>query len=375
MPRFAVYYILMSRASFLRLFPTPRYLAMSVAGLDISDQSVKFIKLSLRGEKLMIESYGEKPVPLGAIESGLVRDSEALARVLFELKEEYHLTQIVASMPEEEAYIARLTLPARRESELREAVELQLEEYVPLPPGEAIFDYEVIEPPPTENGKYELVVSALPRRIVTNYTEVFKKTGLQAVAFEVEAHAIARSVMPVGEDRLTMIVDFGKTRTSFFIASGWSVVFTATAKSIGGEDITVAIQKSLNLSRAKAEELKVEQGLLGTHSNRELFFAIIPIISVLRDEITKHQSYWETHRDDHGRLGRRIEEVIICGGQATLPGLVDHLNMSLDVPVVIGNPWQNLFSFEKYIPPINLNQALRYTTAIGLSLRTLAQFT
>ena len=366
---------LMKRARFLRLFPTPRYLAMPAAGLDISDQSVKFIKLAWRGGEIAIEHYGEQSIPVGTIESGAVRNLAALADILTELKQKYRLAEVVASMPEEEAYIVRLALPAREPSELRESIELQLEEHVPLPAGEAVFDYEVIDAPSAERGNYELAISALPQRTVTSYTEAFARARLRPMAFEVEAHAIARAVIRSGEDRLAMIIDFGKTRTSFFIVSGWSVVFTATTKNIGGEDITTAIQKSLNLPHDEAEQLKVERGLLTAHNQRELFFAVIPIISVLRDEITKHQSYWETHRENHGRLGRRLEEVIICGGQATLPGLIDYLNMNLDLPVTLGNPWINLFSFEKYIPPINLNQALRYTTAIGLSLRTLTRLT
>lgn len=368
----------MSRANFFRLFPTPRYLAMPAAGIDISDQSVKFIQLAPRGGKIAIERYGEKPIPVGTIESGAIRNEAALIQVLTELKEEYQLTEVVASMPEEEAYIVRLTLPARKLIEIRESVELQLEEYVPLPAGEAVFDYEVIEPPaqkPTEEGSYELAVSALPHRTVAGYAQAFAGAHLRPVAFEIEAHAITRSVIRAAEDRLVMIVDFGKTRTSFFIACGWAVVSTATAKSIGGEDITTAIQKGLNLSHSQAERLKVERGLLARSDQREPFFSIMSIVSVLRDEIAKHQNYWETHRENHGRLGRRLEEVIICGGQATLPGLIDYLNMNLDLPVTLGNPWTNLFSFEKYIPPLNLNQALRYTTAIGLSLRTLTRFT
>ncbi len=365
----------MSRASFLRLFPTPRYLAMPAVGIDISDQSVKFTKLSLKGEKVVIERYGERTIPVGTIESGAVRNQEALVGVLAELKAEYHLREVVASLPEEEAYIVRLNLPVKKLTEIRESVELQLEEYVPLPPTEAVFDHEIIDPPPTEEGNYEIVVSAIPKKTVSTYTSAFAAAGLRPVAFEVEAQAIARAVVPTGEDRILMLVDFGKTRTSFFIVSGWSVVFTATAKNIGGEDITTTIQKSLTLSHEVAEKLKIERGLLSSRGKRDLFFAILPIVSVLRDEIMKHQSYWETHREETGRLGRAVEEVIICGGQATLPGLIDYLNLNLNIPVRLGNPWQNLFSFEEYIPPINLNQALRYTTAIGLSLRTLARFT
>ena len=179
----------MSRANFLRLFPTPRYLAMPAVGVDISDQSVKFMQLAFRRDQIVIERYGEKPIPVGVIESGTIRDSASLIKILTELKSEHQLTEVVVSMPEEEAYIARLTLPTMKPSELRGSIELQLEEYVPLPAGEAVFDYEVIEAPGNKQGNYELAVSALPRRTVASYTEAFAGAHLRPLAFEVEAHA------------------------------------------------------------------------------------------------------------------------------------------------------------------------------------------
>ena len=210
-------------------------------------------------------------------------------------------------------------------------------------------------------------VSVFQKNIVVTYTAALAAAELTPLALEIEAQAIARSIIRSGDKCLSMIVDFGKTRSSFFIARDSAVLFTTTVDHLGGEDLTKAVQKNLNLGYAEAEKLKVEKGLLGGQTNKELFFALLPLVSILRDEIIKHYSWWESRRGET-HLDQPIEQIIICGGQATLPGLIDYLNLAW--PVRIGNPWTNLFSFEEYIPAINLNQALRYTTSLGLALRS-----
>ena len=352
---------------FDRLFPTPKYLIRPTVGLDISDQSVKFIELDRHRSHFVVSKFGEKSIPVGTIESGLIKDRTGLAKILTALATEQKFSHVVVSLPEEEAYVTRLSLPASRPADLRESLELQLEEYIPLPAPEIIFDFEVL----SHAKSYNLSLSAFPKSIIADYSQVLASSGLTLLAAGIEAQAIARAVVQANDKRLALIVDFGKTRTSFFVVNGAMVLFTATAKHIGGEDITKAVQKNLGLDYTEAEKLKVEQGLLTAKSHRELFFSILPIVSVLRDEIIKHYFWWESHREEHARPDQSIERIVICGGQATLPGLIDYLNLNLDWPVELGNPWTNILSFEDSIPSLNLNQALRYTTSLGLALRGL----
>ncbi len=362
---------------FDRLFPAPKYLVRPTVGLDISDQSVKFVELDRHGRRLVMSRYGEKTIPVGTIESGLIKDQTTLTKILSGLTAEQKFSQVVISLPEEEAYVVRLSLPVFDSADLRESLELQLEEHIPLPAAEIVFDFEILtapgslSPPARPPNKYDLSLSAFPKSIIDDYVKVLTAAGLMPLAAEIEAQAITRAVVRAGDEQLVLIVDFGKTRTSFFIANGSTVLFTATAKQIGGEDITKAVQKNLNLTYAEAEKLKVDQGLLTIKNQRALFSSILPIVSVLRDEIIKHCFWWESRRNEQARPDRPIERIIICGGQATLPGLIDYLNLNLDWPVELGNPWTNVLSFEDYIPDLNLNQALCYTTALGLALRDL----
>ena len=52
-------------------------------------------------------------------------------------------------------------------------------------------------------------------------------------------------------------------------------------------------------------------------------------------------------------------------------GISDYLSISLGLNVVLGNPWTNLISFEKYIPEIGAKEATEYSTAIGLAMKNI----
>ena len=61
---------------FLRLFPLPKILSEPFFGLDISDESLKFVELIATKGGIKLGRYGEKSIPPGVIESGKIKDSK-----------------------------------------------------------------------------------------------------------------------------------------------------------------------------------------------------------------------------------------------------------------------------------------------------------
>ena len=391
----------MLRAPFLKFFPPPRYLERRAVGLDISDRSIKYAKLEWsagRRSALRLERFGEVELPAGVVEGGQIKNQTALGAALRGLREKTGLREVVFSLPEEQAFLLRLFLPEMAEREVRQSLELQLEEYVPLPAERLFFDYEVVSAPapPAGGAGYELAVSAFPRATVLDYLAIITAAGFSPVAAEIEGQAVARAILPPpawpadrrarqkpDEKRgATLLVDFGRARTGFALVDDGRVVATATVVTIGGELVTAAIQKSLNVSPAEAERLKLTTGLLATGDDRRVLFALLPIVSVLRDEINKFRGYWETHGDlappapPSGGVGgaappfrRRVTRVLLTGGQATLPGLVQYLAGGLGLAVELGDVWTNILDARRVLPPIKFNDSFKYATALGLALR------
>ena len=133
--------------------------------------------------------------------------------------------------------------------------------------------------------------------------------------------------------------------------------------------MTAIVARQLNISIVEAEQKKNELGLNRSDKNKDSFFAVLPTITAIKDEITQRINYWHG-REEGAEHQDRITRIVLCGGQSVLPGLVDFLQSYFDLPVEIGNPWKNFYPAELGVPPLELRESLRYATAIGLSLRS-----
>lgn len=358
----------MKRSIFYRLFPPPKFLKMPALGLDISDKSLHFVKLKESKGGFVVSAFGEKEIPKNAIEAGEIKNPGEVAKVLASLKDEFGSEFVHVSLPEQRAFLLKLHIPDMKRNEIRGNVELQLEDNVPISAREAIFDYDIVGNNAHKDGKLEIELSVFPRSVVENYMEIFREVGLTPLSFEFEAQAIARSVIAEGDNGTFMVVDFGKTRTGISIVSEGTTRFTSTV-DIGGASLTEAIEKTLKIKSDEAERIKKEKGIITRKENEDLFLTMMTKIGVLREEINKHYIYWHTHKDQYGKKRPKIEKIILCGGDANLAGLSEHLSAGLGISVELANVMMNVNSFDRYIPEIDFNESLRYATAIGLALR------
>jgi type IV pilus assembly protein PilM len=355
----------MLRTSYNRFFPTPHFLEMPSFGFDISDESLKFVKLDSTKDGIRISKYGEKKIPAGIVESGKIVDAKKFEELLVEVKKEQGVKAVRVSLLESQIYLFKLSLDKQGVQNIREAIELSLEEHIPIPAGEAVFDYDLIEE--TEKN-LELQVAAIPRNVIEDYLSVFKNTGIFVHSFEIEAQSIARAIVKKGDMETYMIVDFGEKRTGIFIISKGVVMFTSTL-DIGGMTLTNMIEKNFQISFEEAEKMKRQYGLQRNTVNKELFSVLLNSVSILRDEVAKHFVYWNTRQDEEGRANPLIKKIILCGGDSNLIGLADYFSISLKTEVIRANVWINIVeNVEKDIPNVNYQQALSFASAIGLAL-------
>ncbi len=342
--------------------PSPSYLQLPAVGFDISDQSLKYVKLRREKKELRLVSFGKKSFQAGIIEAGQIKNPDTFIKFLQDFRKELKNDYLIVALPEEKTYVGTIQMPLMKEEEIKSSLEMQLEEHIPLQAKEVIFDFEIIKSADKDHKEDHLDVSftAAPTSLVESYRNVLKGAGFTPLAFETEPHALARALIKSEDKRVQMILDFGKTRTSFLITVGQRVGFTSTTKT-AGESLDKALSKAHSMTLEEGDKLKKEKGLSPP---------LMPVISEIKDEAKKHIAYWESHNDDHNNSHKNIEKIILCGGDANLIGLPEYLSRELHLPVEMGNAWINLTDFEDYIPEIELKESLMYATAIGLALRS-----
>ena len=354
----------------MSLFSAPEFLSMPAVGLDISADAVRFIELKQKVENLEVSRHASRNFPMGIIANGHVQDKKRLQDVIASLAYEYKLSFANVSLPEEQAYLANMRIPRVPLNQVRGTIELSLEEHVPISGADATFDYIIIgEGSGQKKEGIDVVVSVLPRTAVEEYLEIFHGTGITPKAFEFESQAMARSIIPKGDNGTFLVVDIGKMVTDVFVAANGVVQFSASL-DIGGHNMTQAIEKALKVTYDEAEALKVKHGLIGGTKEEQVRTELLTVISDLRSRILRHYSYWQTHHGD--KVGGNIESVYLTGGGANLKGVAEFIAMALDVQVKIANPWVNVCSFEKYVPPLAMHESHGYTAAIGLALRNIS---
>lgn len=354
----------MLKRAFSRFFPTPDFLSVNSFGLDISEESIKFIELILTHDGIRAGRHGERNIPPGVMESGKIKDVKKMSEILAVLRKEEGIRVVRVSLPEQQVYLYQFDLEKEGLKSVRENIEFSLEEHIPVPAEDAVFDYELI----SENEKsLRIQVAAIPKNVISNYLTAFEESQISVRSFELEAQAIVRSVINKGDRNAYMIVDFGEKSTGIFIVSGGVVMFTSTL-DIGGFTLNTMLQKSFNINHEAADKLKKEYGLQRNMENKEVFPVILNSVSVLRDEIAKHFTYWHTHRDESNKENPPIKKIILCGGDSNLIGLADYLATSMKILVEMANVWVNIENIENKVPAMNSKRALSFAASLGLAL-------
>lgn len=321
---------------FFKLFPPPKFLDIPYAGLDICDDAVRCIQYSRSSRGLSIHRYGTKFLSPGIIENGEVKDPQALVDALSVLSKKLNVHVVRASLPEERMYLFQTEVPSTDEKEIRQNIEFKLEENVPLSPAESVFFFDLI--PATSLAS----VSVAPKSVVTSYLDIIKSAGMTVLSFEVQAKAIARSLIHENETSGTsMIIYIMNFKTGMYVINGGVVCFTST----------------------------IPWGHKSRYNNGN---NIETNIAELRKHIEQIHGYWA----EHGR-GTVISKIILAGHGAITNSVVSKCLLDFTesvstagpkIQVEVGRVWQNACLPEKYVPPIPYDDSLDYAIAAGLAL-------
>lgn len=348
---------------FNAIFPSPAFFTLPSVGIDFSDATMRYVELSATAPGITPVRFGEIAIPPGCIEGGRVSNEKTFTQFLRNVKRDHNLNFVRVAIPESQVYSFTLSIDIAAREDIRSAIELVIEENIPLKAIETIFDYSILK---TVGNMLTVQVVAVSESTSTTLFNCFVKAGLRPLAFELDAQAIARAALPTTAQGCRMIVDIGLHRTGIIVTAQGSVVYTATIE-FGGAMLTQTLSARLGISFDQAEEWKKTVGLSHSQEHAAFFDVLSVGIIPLKDEINRRFLYWQERKEQLGGFPS-IEAVYICGGHGNLQGLTDYLETALRLPVMRVNPWVNCFSFEQYIPEISSESSMSYVTAVGLAL-------
>lgn len=329
-------------------------------GLDISSTDMKVMSIDLK--RNAVTGYGVIDLDPLQIKKALDEDNSYLLSSLQTLLERKLVgnlvsTQVVLGIPTARTFSRTFTVPTSAERTLKEAVAIEVGQYIPLPLPLLYVDYEIIE---RNESTITVIMSAVPRKLIDNALSACEAVGLDVIMIEPAINAVARVLKMTEEGYLpTVIVDIGAANTDIAVLDG-SVRITGGIAT-GGNTFTLDIAKKLGVTLENAHQLKVLNGLAPGAKQAKLTTALRPALRGIITETRKVIRYYNERLSSD----RRLEQVLVVGSGSNVPGIGEYFTNELVMPSRTANPWQEL-DFGELPQPAKQFRS-RYISVAGLA--------
>ena len=350
--------------------------------IDFGARSIKVVKLHKISDGYELDNYGVTLSPEGAIANGEILNTVAVADTLIKLLKDSGIrdNKAIIAITGQKVIIREIVLPLMEKEELMAGVMWEAPKYVPYDLNKSIIDAEKVDEFVEKDGNkmMRVLLVAAPKSIIQPYMKVLKKARIIPKIVDVISSANIR----VFENHLTdkkeeeqegtiidIIISIGASSTILSLVEKGNLKFTRNIL-IGGNDITKAINKSLNISFNEAEKLKRETKIvLGPKAeeekNNESGKIIVEILNQITKEVRKSLSYYKTQSQ---RV--KYNKIIFSGGCVNIKGIEKYLSEQFEIPIIIGDPLEKVKINERLFDIEGIKK-LKDTlaTVIGLAMR------
>jgi type IV pilus assembly protein PilM len=312
-------------------------------GLDISSTSVKLVELSSspRGGR-RLERYAIEPLPRGAVVDGNIEKVDVVADTARRAwrKAGCKTKNVALALPASAVITKKILLPANlNEDELEIQVESEANQYIPFALDEVSLDFCVVGPAAQSKEEAEVLLAASRKERVEDRVAVAEAAGLKAVVMDIETYAARAAVDNVsrqfpnnGEGLVLALFYIGANTLSVSVTMNGQVVYERD-QAFGGNQLTQDIARAYGLSFEEAETKK-RGGDLPDGWQKDF---LTPFVETSALEVTRALQFFFTSTPYS-----RVDQIMLAGGCAVLPGLVDAVVNRTQVPTSVVSPFKGM---------------------------------
>lgn len=341
-----------------------------VIGLDIGSNSIKLVQLAETKKGYQLVKLGIAQLPPEAIVDGSIIDSMTVTNAIKELvaQQGIKVKDAVSGLAGNSVIIKKVSLSAMTEDELAESIQWDAEQHIPFPIADVNIDFQILGTDTEGRGQMDVMLVAVKKDMINDYTNVIKEAGLNPVVIDVDSFALENMfeanyhVVPTEN---IAVVNIGAGVMSINVLKGGVTAFTR-AITMGGNLFTEEIQKSLNISFKDADALKV----CGTVGDIHIS-AVQPVV----DKVCGNIAFEIKRSIDFylgGMPGEYITKIYISGGCSKVAGLSNMIQERTGLSVEIMNPFNAIEYDQRSFDPKYIEEVSPlFAVAVGLAMRKL----
>lgn len=340
-------------------------------GVDIGSTALRAVEVRHPDKaRPTVLRYFEVPLPDGAVSRGVVKEPDVVASALKQLwsKGGFRSKSVVLGIGNHHVLVRDLTVPGATLAAIRESLPFQVQDMLPMAVADAQLDFYPTTDVPGGDGAAVagLLVAAGKEAVLGNIGAV-RRAGLRTVDVDLIPFAVSRVLLPRGAGGgLVAVIDVGACTTSVLIAKDGVPQFVRLIPA-GGRDLTNALSARLGTGVAEAEPLKRTLGLGSRkgvpEEHHEALRIIYETTSELLISIRNTIEYYLNSRPDEN-----VQQLVLSGGGAELPGFGESLTEVTRLEVVTGDPFRRVDLSRRLQVAGYGEKSSSMTVALGLAI-------
>lgn len=356
-------------------------------GIDISPSSVKVVELSRSGSRFRVEAFAIEPLGEGMMEDRNPADPDLIGEAVKRAcrRAGTRTRRAAVAVPTSSVISRVIPMPAEfKENDVEANIPMEAGHYIPYPIEEIYLDFQMQGSSKNKGDQQDVLLVATRKENVDTREAALKEAGLIPAVVDVEGYALENtfrllkdslptSSVDDSEDgvslakargSLTALVDIGASITSLYIFQENQIVFSRE-QNFGCDLLTTRIADMYQLSREQAEKMKRSGQVADDYAETILD----PFKQMLVEQIGHMlQFFFSSDQFVSGRYA--VDDVLLIGGGAMLPGLDRMMADILGITTMVANPFKSMGSASRVSSSNLLRDAPLLAVASGLALRS-----
>jgi len=347
-------------------------MAKRIIGVDVGSTSLRAVELEGADKaNPVLSRYHEVPLPEGSVKRGEVLEVNTVAAAFKQLWAEGGFTgkNLVLGIGGQSVISRDLTVPRMPLEQIRESLQFQAQELLPVPVSDAVLDFYPIadEPgdgPPMVRG---LLIAAIKQAVTSNLSAAME-AGLNPVQMDLIPFALLRAAgAESGAGNAVAQIDVGANTTNVVICIEGVPHFVRIIPA-GGDDVTRALSRRLEIPHAEAQAMKQRIGLSAgsVPEERPALEIIYASTGELLTSIRNTLAYFSAHSSVP------LTTTVLSGGGSRLAGFAKAIGDMTRTTVVPADPAAKFKLAPRVAGTTNAETVERYAVALGLALGSAA---
>lgn len=329
-----------------------------VFGLDIGSDEIKALQAEKSSVGYKLEHFASVPylgdekekikaIKAAVVESGINSSIE-----------------VNVALAESDVYTRIVETPKLSETELASSIHYEAEQYVPVPLEEVELYHQVLSSDELESEKsMKVLLIAVTKKKLEQLTRILDEAGLIPKSLETELFA-AKRVLP-DEGKYQLLISFNLNTTDIMVINkGLPIIMHSIGG--GGLAMTKMLASELNLSLEQAEQYKRTYGMEPKLLEGKVAQLIKPIVDNVLADIGKSLTFLT-----QGGLNKPLDQVVLVGGGALLPGMTSYIVEKLNTEVIVADPFGRFVKDDKFNKLVTGQANPQLATVVGLAVKNI----